>query len=186
MNSQFTLLSETYILLEDCLQGKADVVIDREHFRQWMKTDDIECLGLLHEFLLEAHCVKRVRPALENHEVMTFFLNFWKRCLAEDTQREDLSSYSVSRYEAGWEIAYFLRARAKEDSEDDIQRIVQMLTTVYLAGGKDLRLCVECATLEHVLNVPKIRKAFSQWKKDPVLAQAILKSKECCNLFVKP
>ena len=166
--------NEILSLINVCKQEGTDCLIDRMRVRQWMKTNEIECLELIYIFVLDPLCCNCVRPALTHQEVVNFLISFWSRCLTNHIpSKVNDFCFNVSRYQAGWEIANYLQAMAKQNSKKSIQRIIQMLTTVYLSGDVTLRLCIETAILEHILSIPKIRKAFKQWEKNPILAKAI-------------
>jgi DNA-binding transcriptional MerR regulator len=51
------------------------------------------------------------------------------------------------------------------------------LAKLYTAADEGLRLCIVHATLEHLFERKDIRKYFSDWQQDPVLAPAY---KEAC------
>lgn len=111
-----------------------------------------------------------IRPALRLQDYCRFMTRYYERCFREDPQGE----WCDSRYSAGWSLVnwFVILWNDKNVPRTAVEELKDWLARVYMEASPDLRLCIETATLEHLLEHRKIRKYFADWKDDPVLGVA--------------
>ena len=146
--------------------------ITREQVQAWTRSKDIEALGALYNAVAERSFCDRVTPPLTNDDVFPFLLAYFGRCLQEDPQ----GAWADSRYSVGFDLVNWI----KHDREDP-ESLAQWKTwieTIYREGTPEMRLCLITATLEHVFEEPEIASFFSDWKCDPLLAEAYRQAME--------
>jgi hypothetical protein len=144
--------------------------ISQEKVRAWMASTDLETMGALYALLSEAGQCARITPALDSFEVAAFLRNYFERCITEDPESE----WSDSRYSAGWDLARWLKHWA-ESTDSDIQDLTEWtrwLGDLYKRGDAAVRLAIETAVLEHVLDDQAVANFFSEWTADAILAEA--------------
>jgi hypothetical protein len=140
--------------------------------RDWMKTDDIHAMGALYHLLSEVTQCSRIHPPPSRDEVVPFLRRYFSRCINEDPQ----SAWADSRHSAGWDLANLLRCHEKTSENEELLEWSDWLADLYRAGSSAVRLAVETAILEHILDKEELRRSFSGWLKDPELAPAFGRS----------
>lgn len=139
----------------------------------WMQTTSIDEMGATYDFVTRKDAVSRVVPPLGSTEVVAFLRRYFERCMLENPE----SDWADSRYSAGWDLAHLLMDWAYFDrSGEDPREWAHWLAAVYKAGGPDVRLAIETATLEHVLITPEMIEVFSEWRGEPELNAALERS----------
>jgi hypothetical protein len=136
--------------------------------RQWFKNDDIEVLGFTGALIHDARF--RVEPPLTPNEYTGFATHYYGRCMKEDPK----SKWADSRYSAGTTLVNVFASLWRDSSvpREVVRELKTWLGGLYAEGDESLRTCIVTATLEHLFEQKDIREAFSDWKKDPVLAIA--------------
>ena len=136
----------------------------------WMANSDMEVLGALYTFLLDEKYSTRIQPPLPFEDCHAFVMNYYERCLKEDSDGE----WADSRYGAGadlvnWFIKLWNDATIHRKVLADIK---EWLARNYKEGNVEIRTCIINATLEHLFEKKQVAKYFSDWKKDPILEEA--------------
>lgn len=134
-----------------------------------MDSEEAEVLGAIYVFLAKSG-ISAVTPPLTRNQYHDFLERYYERCLREDPTGE----WVCSRYQAGWDIVNWFMAvwNTREVPPAEIGAIKRWIEGIYLSGDEDLRLCLETATLEHLFEVAKVRKYFSDWQRKATLAAA--------------
>lgn len=136
--------------------------------RRWMQCDDIEVQGQSAELLSYAPYWERITPAVEENELGDLLLPYFKRCLIENPSSDLADSrYSIARELVSW----FSAQQAEKDvfSQTFLLRIKEMLATLYIQSGKEIRNAVIDGFLEHVLEEQRWRPFFKDWKSHSLL-----------------
>jgi hypothetical protein len=133
--------------------------------RRWMKAKGSETRGATSCLLCRPHS-DRISPRLGFDEVFDWFLAYFEYCMRTDPKGEwvdgrwtaglDLANYFVGRWDERWDRRYFRRMKG-------------LLADLYKTGNRDLKECVQCGIVEHLLERPDIRRFFKDWKDDPQL-----------------
>jgi hypothetical protein len=136
--------------------------------QRWMATSDIEILGFTRALLSDRRF--RIEPPVPRDDYIEFTKHYYERCLLEDPDGD----WSDSRHSAGMDLvnlfAYWWRdSSVPRPVLDDLKA---WLGRLYKDGDPDLRISMVQATLEHLFEHEQIRKFFSDWKHDEVLAVA--------------
>jgi hypothetical protein len=136
--------------------------IARQRVLEWMRTDDIECMGAIYS-LISDH-FDRIQPALRFDEYHPFVLAYCRRCLLEDPQGE----WADTRYGAGSNvILWFVWSwRDPDQRTTTIPAVKEWLAGLYVAGDAEVRTCGEVAAY------------FSDWQERPVLSAAYREAME--------
>lgn len=140
--------------------------IARQRVLEWMRVDDIECMGALHSLITDHY--DRIQPALQFDEYQPFVLTYFRRCVLEDPQSE----WAETRYGAGHRfIGWFVWCwRDPTRRASTVPEFKEWLAALYLAGDADVRKALVQATLEHLFENPEVAKYFSDWRGHPVLS----------------
>lgn len=136
--------------------------------KEWMKSSDIEVLGLVSSTIREGRF--KVEPEMDLNDYVQFFKLYYGRCLRENPDGD----WSDSRCSAGWDLVNLLSGMWRQDGvpRSVMEGWKKWLADLYVEGPKELRLCIVQATLEHLLEQKEFRKFFADWKTDPVLKVA--------------
>jgi hypothetical protein len=96
--------------------------------------------------------------------------HYYGRCFRENPDGE----WSDSAYSAGWDLVGVFIELWDNDSvpREHLLDLKEWIAGLYKTGNAGLRTCVVNATLEHLFERKPIRKYFSDWRKDPLLAAA--------------
>ena len=142
--------------------------------KEWMKSSDIEVLGLVESIIFERRF--RIEPDLSLDDYMPFFRIYYGRCFRENPDGD----WSDSRWTAGWDLANVLSSlwHSKSVPREILDEWKKWLEDLYKEGSQEIRTCIVQATLEHLLEQKAFRKFFSDWKDDAVLKQAYEKALE--------
>jgi hypothetical protein len=133
-----------------------------------MKCEDIEVLGFLDGLLHDGRF--RVEPALSSAQYVDWIKHYYERCFRENPDGE----WSESSYSAGWALVrVFIHLWDDETVPRELLNDLKAwLADTYKQGDSCLRTCIVNASLEHMFERKLIRKYFSDWQKDPILAVA--------------
>jgi len=159
----------------ETLKWDEDAFVSRDFVRACMDAGDLEVLGTLHQFLTEERNAARVVPPLAREEIAAFASRYLARCLREDPVAIDfIAQRSCTRYGAGWEVVRWYVRLFKETVPDaeGPALLRAMLARIYTEGDAELRTAIAGVTLAHLFASAALRRTFSAWKNDPVLAQA--------------
>jgi len=176
-NSNDPLLDEIVSFLRQKEQDKNDnMFIPREKVNEWMQSDDIEVLGAVFFLLTDRRYYSYIKPFFSVEDYHCFVRRYYERCFLENPDGE----WSDSRYSAGWSLVSWFIGLWNDPKVprwilDDIKK---WLAQLYKNGHEELRICIETATLEHLLERRDMVKYFADWKSDPVLKMAYAKAME--------
>ena len=142
--------------------------IPLDDFRRWLKSDDVEILGLTASLIHDYRF--RIDPPLTPDEYKNFAICYYERCLKENPGGE----WSDSSYSAGLDLVNIFSSfwRDSPVPREIVQELKDWLGRLYIEGDETLRTCLVTATLEHLFEQKEIREFFSDWKQHPVLAVA--------------
>ena len=156
------------------LTGESGAPIARDRVLEWMRTDDIECMGAVYS-LISDH-FDRIDPPLQFDEYHPFVLAYFQRCLSQNPQSE----WADTRYGAGANIiSWFVWSwRDPDQRMTTVPALKAWLADLYLAGDSDVRTCLVQATLEHLFENRDVADYFSDWKDRPGLATAYREAME--------
>ncbi|MDR1162870.1 MAG: hypothetical protein LBM17_03410 [Candidatus Accumulibacter sp.] len=174
---------EELLLIFDAFERKENPKIPKKTLLKWMRSDDIEILASLYEYLLKPEYVERISPPLCRNEFAELLIRYFDRCIRLNLDVD----WCYGRYEAGWDLvnwfAYFWKDR--EASSKILARIKAWLASLYKNSDEEIRLCIVNATLEHLFEKRAVARYFSDWKKDPVLAVAYAEACEWTTYMPK-
>jgi hypothetical protein len=148
--------------------------IARQRVLEWMRTDDIECMGAIYSLITDHF--DRIQPSLQFDEYRPFVSTYFQRCLLEDPQGE----WAETRYRAGHNIiVWFVWAwRDPSQRTSTVAEFKEWLAALYVAGDSEVRTCLVQATLEHLFENTEVAEYFSDWKVHPVLSTAYSEAME--------
>jgi hypothetical protein len=154
--------------------GATGPAISQHKIHEWMGTTDPDAMGALYALLTEPAQAARINPPIDIYEVSAFLRRYFGRCITENPQSE----WSDSRYSAGWDLARWLRhwAKSKDLDAAELEIWTRWLGELYKKGDDAIRLSIETATLEHVLDDSEVARIFRDWLKDPELAAGYQRS----------
>lgn len=152
---------------------KSDVV-QLDDLRRWMQSEDIEILGFAMAMIHDARF--RVEPPLTTDSYKDFVIHYYGRCLKENPQGD----WSDTSYTAGWDLVNIFGGLWRDPgvSRDILSALRNWFARLYVEGDETLRTCMVTATLEHLFEQKDIRKFFSDWKQQPLLAVAYEEASE--------
>jgi hypothetical protein len=135
-----------------------------------MGSDDPEMLGAVNALLMEEECFPRVQPPPEVSEYARFFTAYTERCLLEDAEGE----WTDSRFAAGlnWVRFFVSLFEDPEVPRGEVHALKTWLERLYRESDAVMRLGLVTAIVEHLFEVRAVAEYFSDWKDDPVLADA--------------
>jgi hypothetical protein len=154
--------------------AKADVTA-------WMQSDDLQVLAETSALIDQGHT--SISPPLTVDEVDEFRARYYRRCIRENPRDDS----ALSRYEAGWELANWLKFLADQPHSDALlARWRDWLADEYRAGDAAIRECLIDATLEHAFERADIKRLFEAWTQDDVLGEAYAKAAKWPNAPRRP
>jgi hypothetical protein len=112
----------------------------------------------------------RVEPPISLAEYVEFTKRYYGRCIRENPDGQ----WSASGYIAGGELVNIFASLWRDPSvpRPVLEDLKMWLGDIYREGDSGIRTCVVHATLEHLFEQEEIRKFFSDWRGDEVLAIA--------------
>ncbi|MGD9632984.1 MAG: hypothetical protein AB7G28_16795 [Pirellulales bacterium] len=139
-----------------------------ETVRRLMGSSDLRGRGVAYHLLQRAR--DRITPPLSTAEQCSFMLDYLFECIRSDSESDE---YLHSGFEAAWELAEWVRLleRAGENGAF-VSQIVQRLTETFVAADENTRDRIETGAVEHMMELPSMRKYFDFWKSDPRLSTA--------------
>lgn len=145
--------------------------ISRAEAEAWMKSDDLQILGLVVQAFVDYGDLERIEPRLDMQVVYDFLLRYYERCIREDPECE----WADGRYVVGLHIVPWYHNAPEVIGESllgFLADIKQLLRRLYLEGDEDVRDAIVCGTIEHILEQPRWREFFKDWCDDPILRGA--------------
>jgi hypothetical protein len=145
--------------------------IPQSRVRDWMEREDADAdaFGATYVFLSKAEHTGRVAPPLEFDPVFHFMLRYYEFCLKTNPE----SKWANSSYSAGLDlVGWFVWMWDEKREEKYFESIKAMLEKVYVAGGPEIKKCIEKAVVEHLFERKDIRAFFSDWRDNPQLRPA--------------
>jgi hypothetical protein len=141
--------------------------------KEWMTSDDLEVLGFVNAQIHDRRF--SIEPALPIFDYVQWVKHYYGRCFRENPDGE----WSASSYSSGWDfVGVFISLWDNVTvPRTHLLELKEWLADVYRAADDKLRTCIVHASLEHLCERKPIRKYFSDWLKDPILAPAY---KEAC------
>lgn len=160
-------------------QKPNDDPIPRKNVLRWMKSKELEVLGVIDSYISSSKYNHRIDPPLELGDIISFKKRYLSRCLIEGQESDWISG----RYEAAWEIAAFFSSLWSDSnvSRDVVNDLKKWLGHQYAQAAPDIRVSIVNGTLEHLFEVPEIANYFSDWKDIPDLCSAYLDAKKWSN-----
>jgi hypothetical protein len=133
-----------------------------------MHNSNTRVLGAVWEYIVDnPDAMRRITPALGWEDEEEFYLHYYEKCLMEGSSGKP----GVTKYGAAHEMArWFSQAPAGEHTL--LVRAKDLLKRVYVAGDAETQTAVITGALEHILEEPRWRKFFEDWRKDRILRQA--------------
>jgi hypothetical protein len=161
--------NEIIKILEN-IESSQDLLIPHDKVIEWMKSDNLETLGIVYALLSHKHSSKYIEPEISFENMNNFIKKYFERCFLEDPHND----WSHTRYEAGrdlvlWVIKLWDSAELKRSY---LAEYKVWLEKLYRNGNDELRECLVNSTLEHIFERREIAKYFYDWKKDPILGKA--------------
>jgi hypothetical protein len=152
---------------------KTDVVALSD-LQTWMHSTDIEILGFTHALLSDRRF--RIEPPISLGDYIEFTQRYYERCLKENPDGD----WSDSRYSAGTDLVNIFVGLWKDPSvpRPVLAQLKVWLGQLYKDGDAEIRTCIVQATLEHLFEQKDVRKFFSDWQNDAVLAKAYAEASE--------
>jgi len=162
------LIERLWIAPENAEWKPKTDVLSLSDVKRWMDSDDIEVLGFTDAMIHDGRF--RIEPPLPVVDYVRWIKHYFARCFRENPDGE----WSDSSYSAGWEL---VRVFIELWDNQVVPRELVLELKVWIAGlyknaDDRLRTCIVNATLEHLFERKPIRKYFSDWRKDPILAIA--------------
>jgi hypothetical protein len=162
----------------DTLSTKIQSLID--HPDQKLRRDEVlafanstvlEVRGSLAFLILRKDLSSRIVPELTLSEQQSILQSYWQRTLTEDPTDND---FVGGRYTSAGEILSRFGSLWKDprQNQEAILAMKNWIGEIYRNGDYGLRTSVVQGVLEHLLQDPHIRKFYSDWKTDPILADA--------------
>lgn len=144
--------------------------ISAEVVKRGIASSDIVTNGLVFNILHSPALYQRITPPLTLDDFQTLHIKYLPRCMKE---RRD-SEWTESPYLAAHAVArWFLHLW--RDHHKHLKFLTDWkdaLGQLFIEGASDVRDCVVCGVLEHLLGNQTIRAFFSDWKHHPVLRDA--------------
>jgi hypothetical protein len=146
---------------------KTDTVALRE-IQRWMASEDIEILGFTQSLIHKRRF--HIEPPISLPDYIAFTKRYFERCLKEDPDGE----WSDSRYSAGTDLVNIFAGLWRDSSvpRTVLADLKNWLGQLYKEADSEIRICIVNATLEHLFEQKDIRKFFSDWQGDDLLAVA--------------
>jgi hypothetical protein len=143
-------------------------VIPLADIQRWIASTDIEILGLTYSLVTNKRF--RIEPPISLSEYVEFIKHYYERCLRENPG----GVWSDSSYSAGMDFVNLFATLWRDSSvpRPMLEDLKSWLGHLYKQGDPELRTCIVQASLEHLFEQKEIRKFFSDWRKDEVLAEA--------------
>jgi hypothetical protein len=159
------------------LMSSLRAVIPLESIQLWMRSDNIEVLGAVADLVTLAPHSNRIVPPVPEVCLETFLFPYYARCLREDPDGE----WSDTRYGVGSLIVGWYSAAPKDEDVFEqffLLRMKTWMASVYLVADAEIRTALVNGALEHILEEPRWRPFFADWRYDPHLSVAYLAAME--------
>lgn len=146
-------------------------VIRRKDVLSWLQSSDLEVLGAAAYVLTCGDTYERIEPSITGEELEQFLFPIYERSLREDPNGE----FALSRYEAARELIGWFTAVPMDEALEDQSFLLHLkdwMERVYKHGNQDVRDAITCGALEHILEEPRWRGFFADWRDDDELRDA--------------
>ena len=145
---------------------KSHEIIDQENILKWMTSPRLDIQGAL--YVLTNIAWDRIKPELTMQATCQFILDYYRRCIVENPTSGD---YILNRYEAGWEMANWLKAlyAGQPETSEILLNAENLLKEIYIQGDKETKECIINGILEHVFEEQSMVSLFDNWRKIPQL-----------------
>lgn len=137
--------------------------------KNWMQSSDSETRGAMAALLEEYR--HRITPSLSIDEIAEYLVPLYEQSIKENPQGE----YVLSRYEAVWSIVGWYRSASQDEEMNKqpfLQCIKELMERLYMEGDSEIRHAITCGALEHILEEPRWREFFNDWRKHPILRES--------------
>lgn len=157
----------------------SDTPIPSASVVEWIKSDDLEVLGLVSQILINSY--DRLQGELPLMETGQFWTRYYKRCIVENPQ----GKYAASRYLAAHGLGSLYRWNSKNKVyPENVQASWKnLITELYLKGDEGIRDAIICGILEHLFCERIYQEEFSDWMKNPLLKDGYMKALSYARLL---
>lgn len=155
--------------------------IFRSDVEAWMKSSDVEVLGIVYHLLSDPQKWRRISPPLADEMVFTFCKEYLLKCLREDPSTE----WAHDSFAAGHDFAAWFRHawHDSRSSRDKFDELKLALTRLYISVDDSTKLALTQACFEHLFEDPDIAHFFRDWEDDPALKHTYLEAIEWGKTF---
>ena len=173
-----TLIERFWVAPDNAEWTPKTTAVSLAELKEWMSSEDIEVLGFIDGLIDDQRF--RIEPPLPVADYIVWVKHYYGRCLRENPDGE----WSESSYSAGWNlVGIFISLWDDTDVPGKhLLNLKNWLAETYRGADECLKTCIVHATLEHLFERKLIRKYFSDWKDDPVLA---IPYREACLWDIK-
>ncbi|MCL1917395.1 MAG: hypothetical protein FWG14_03615 [Peptococcaceae bacterium] len=156
--------------------------IPYKEFEKWSKSPSLEDLGALFVLIFDKSFYEKINPFLSIEDYQGFLLPYFKRCIIENINGYENTTDISTRYEACWELLNWFNYLWKDQEKhgEQLLEIKKYIADLYESNDAEIRVAIVNGILEHLFENKKIRKFFSDWKRNPMLHQAY---EEACMFF---
>lgn len=142
--------------------------------RNWLALPSLAVQTVATDLVLEEP--RRIEPPLSMEEICNTMEGYYKECLIQDVEE---SEYVPNWGIAGYELVRWFRFLWKDPAipREYLLRIKTMLRDLFLEKKVPMLHLVN-SVLEHLFEFAEVQEFFSDWKSDPVLAEAYALAKE--------
>lgn len=146
--------------------------LDRDLVRGWMKSPDLEVLGITHRLLFDKEHLSRVAPALPMEEITEFRKRYYERCLREYSVEDDLV-WADWGFNSSHNVVYWFTAlyQDKATSSKLLSELKDWIALLLKARVQDGLLAT--AVCDHLLMHKKTARFFRDWNDDPELCACL-------------
>jgi len=163
-----SLIERLWIARENAEWTPKNTVLPLADLKVWMDSGDMEVLGFIDALIHDRRF--RVEPALPIFDYVRWVIHYYGRCFRENPDGQ----WSDSSYSAGWDFVGIFISLWDDDTvpRSHLLELKSWLADLYRTADDRLRTCIVHASLEHLYERKPIRKYFSDWLSDPILAAA--------------
>lgn len=146
--------------------------ITRETLLGWMDSPDADVRGYVADLLTYHPGALRVAPPLEHDDYARLLLPYYEERLLAD---EPYGEYSLSRYGVAHAVHEWFEAAPPGESVNSqgfLGKLKAWMAARYTTGDEEVRSAIVAGALEHILEEPRWRAFFADWRDHPVLSRA--------------
>lgn len=148
-------------------------VIDGQRVARWVDAArSLSTLHLLYEFTRDRQA--DIVPALDDERMCFVIRTFLLECIRLDPQKFDgeWRRYEAARVMLAWFYHLHELPISSDVQSTWLTAAAEAVTAAYLAGGAEVRECIETGFLEHLFEVAGLQLYFAHWANTPILAPA--------------